>query len=135
MNNSGKGKRLEIANQIINLIANRGRRFFYNSRDGEISHFLVKKKRIYFKDKYTKDEVLSYSYKQLAKGMSSGGTLMALVLDMSEWIRTGKYTNGKNGYGGLFCDHWGYSEEDMKDIRQFACNMGYLQGESYETEA
>ena len=35
------------------------------------------------------------------KGFSSGGTLRALILDFAEFIRTGKYTNGNNGYGGM----------------------------------
>ncbi|TPF19338.1 hypothetical protein CBE79_04525 [Priestia megaterium] len=59
---------------------------------------------------------------------SEGGTLWGLIHDFSEFILTGKHTNGKNGYSGLYCPHWGYSEEDMNAIRELAVKVGYLKG-------
>ncbi len=35
-------------------------------------------------------------------------------------------SNGKNGYGGLYCTHWGWSEEGMKKMREYAREIGYL---------
>ncbi|PLS19753.1 hypothetical protein CVD28_01760 [Bacillus sp. M6-12] len=57
---------------------------------------------------------------------SDGGTLWGLLQDFSEFIRTGNDSNGKNGYGGLYCSHWGYPEEDMIAIRKIATEVGFL---------
>jgi len=57
---------------------------------------------------------------------SSGGTIKGLVLDFYDFISTGKKSNHNNGYGGLYCNHWGYSENDMKKIQEFAKSLGYL---------
>lgn len=121
-----KEQRIEIVNNIIIKIGSVGRRFFYYKRDGKYGQFKIINNRIYYVDEYTKDVLYAYSYKHLEKGFSHGGTLNALVLDFSEFIRTGKYTNGKNGYSGLYCTHWGYSEVDMKDVQKHAKQLGYL---------
>ena len=39
---------------------------------------------------------------------------------------TGDDTNGKNGYGGLYCTHWGYDESDMLEIQVYAKELGYV---------
>lgn len=121
-----KEKRIEKANKLLNKIASCGPNFFYYDKDKTTAKFLLKNNRIYFMDEYTKSEMLAYNYRQLGRKFNQGGTMKALVLDISEWIRTGKRTNGKNGYGGLFCPHWGYSESDMKNIQDFARELGYL---------
>lgn len=117
--------RLEKANKLIEKIASCGRNFFRYSEDGTTAKFLFKNNRVYYMDEYTKKEMLTYNYLQF-EYFNHGGTMMALVMDISEWIRTGKYTNGNNGYGGLYCRHWGYSEENMQEIRRFATEIGYL---------
>lgn len=121
-----KEKRIKVANKLLAKIASCGRKFFYYDKDNTTAKFLLKSNRVYYMDEWTKSEMLAYSYKQLEEGFSHGGTLQGLVLDISEWIRTGEYTNGKNGYGGLFCPHWGYPESDMETIRNYARELGYL---------
>ena len=125
-----KEKRIEKANKLLKKIASCGRNFFYYGEDKTTAKFILKNNRIYFMDEYTKSEMLAYNYRQLGRKFNQGGTMKALVLDISEWIRTGKYTNGKNGYGGLFCPHWGYPEKDMKDIQDYARELGYLKEKS-----
>lgn len=127
MNNS-RQERVETVNKIIKKIGTIGRRFFYHKPDNFYGYFKLINNRVYFVDDYTKHTMYAYGYKNFSKGFSHGGTLQALVLDFSEFIRTGKCTNGNNGYGGLYCTHWGYSEEDMKGIRDYAEELGYLEG-------
>lgn len=121
--------RIKAVNTIINEIANRGRRFFFNKETNDISYFLLKgdkRKRLWFLDKrgglvnpYPSNVYRDYNF-------SEGGTFWGLVHDFSEFILTGEYTNGNNGYGGLYCPHWGYSKEDMEAIRKIALDVGFL---------
>ncbi len=125
-----KEKRAEAVNQIIDEIANRGRRFFYTEGYGSSYFFFegYKRKRLWFWDNYT-GKVNPYpSNYHVDNGISEGGTLWALVHDFREYILTGRYANGNNGYGGLYCPHWGYPEEDMKVIRKTALKVGFLKG-------
>ena len=125
-------ERLEAINSIINEISNRSRRFFYEKDTNRKSYFYIagnKNKRLWYMDKrggkvnpYPSNMYNDYSF-------SEGGTLWGLMHDFSEFILTGKDTNGNNGYGGLYCPHWGYPEEDMKAIREVAVKVGYLKGE------
>lgn len=125
-----KEKRIEAVNKIIREIANRGRQFFCSKSTGSVSYFYLageKNKRLWFMDKRG-GKVNPYpSNSRRDDHFSDGGTLWGLVQDFSEFIRTGKDSNGKNGYGGLYCSHWGYPEEDMEAIRKVAVEVGYLQ--------
>lgn len=124
---STKEERLKAVNTIINEIAGRGREFFFEDGKG-ISYFYFDgeiRKRLWFWDKRA-GKVNPY---QLYNQCSEGGTLWALIKDFKEFILTGKYTNGNNGYGGLYCPHWAYLEEDMKAIREIARKVGYLREE------
>lgn len=120
-------ERVEIVNQIIKEISSRGRRFFYCERFDRVSHIKIKHKRLYFVDDYSgKDIYLHRPDGYPLKGFTHGGTLRGLVNDMKEYIMTGEYTNHNNGYGGLYCHHWGYPQEDMTAIQQKAIDLGYL---------
>ncbi|OPG98930.1 hypothetical protein B2I21_09885 [Chryseobacterium mucoviscidosis] len=57
---------------------------------------------------------------------SHGGTLWGLVCDFRDYIGGDDDSNHNNGYGGLYCPHWGYPEGDMKAIRKRAEELGYL---------
>jgi hypothetical protein len=57
---------------------------------------------------------------------SSGGTMWGLVQDFRDYIFGDDDANHKNGYGGLYCKHWAYPEEDMEEIRAVAEELGYL---------
>jgi hypothetical protein len=124
-----KQERIEAVNQIITEIANRGRQFFRSKSTGIVSHFYLageKNQRLWYMDKRG-GKVNPYpSHSSRDDHFSDGGTLWGLMQDFSEFIRTGKDSNGKNGYGGLNCSHWGYPEEDMEAIRKVAIEVGYL---------
>lgn len=130
-----KQKRLETINKLIKFISERGRRFFYTkdtiNHDGvrNVAYMKLINGRIYFVDNYTTKEIAVLDNGRDWKGFSHGGTLRALVLDFTELIRNGKYSNGSNGYGGLYCGHWGHSEEIQSEIINYAKEIGYLKGE------
>ena len=127
-----KQERLDIINQLIKFISDRGRRLFYTEdtikRDGvsNVAHMKLKNGRIYFVDNYTTKEIAVLDNGRDWNGFSHGGTLRALVLDFTTFIRTGKYSNGFNGYGGLYCGHWGHSAEIQNEIIKYAKEIGYL---------
>lgn len=128
-----KKERLEKINELLVIVASNGRNFLRSKKDGEISRFVIKGNgHVYYRDYYTKKEIRSTRAMHKYDGFSGGGTLQALVMDLGEWIRTGEYTNGKNGYGGLFCPHWGYDDASMKKIRDFAAEIGYLDEQQYK---
>jgi hypothetical protein len=120
--------RIKIVNEIIKEIADRGRRFFYS--EGNYAELFERKGRVYYKTEWARSPVkqicLSVPDYRRSKNWWHGGTLWGLVKDFRDFIKTGEYSNHNNGYGGLYCPHWGYSEEDMKAIRQKAIELGYL---------
>lgn len=124
-----KLERLIKANELIHLIATTGRKFF-NSEDknGFISKFEMKNGRTYFVDGYNKKPIYAYDNYYFHRKFSQGGTMQALILDIAEWIRSGKPTNGKSGYGGVYCDHWGYPSQDMANIQRKAKEIGFSAG-------
>lgn len=123
-----KEKRIEIVNEIIKTIAGCGRNFF--GHNGEVASLFVRNNKVWYKCEYVYGNIteicLSIPKYTKPKGWFHGGTLQSLVMDFSEYIRNGGYVNGKNGYGGLMCPHWGYSTEDMKMIQNKARELGYL---------
>lgn len=119
-----KIERLEVINNLIKFISERGRRFFYTNNN--LAFMKLKNGRIYFVDDYTQKEIPVINNYRDWKGFSHGGTIRALVLDFAEYIRTGKDSNGNNGYGGLYSPHWGHSEEIQQEIINYAKQIGYL---------
>ncbi|UAL46822.1 hypothetical protein K7887_18445 [Sutcliffiella horikoshii] len=119
-----KEERLEAINKLIQFISERGRRFFETR--GNLAFMKMKNGRIYFVDDYTQREIPVIKSYYDWKGFSHGGTLRALVLDFAEYVRTGNYTNGNNGYGGLYCRHWGHSEVVQQEIIDYAKQVGFL---------
>lgn len=129
---SEKEKRCQLANELIEMIGNCGRKFFnyedstnWKNEKGIMSHFKLKNNRLYFVDGYIQRDIYAYSYRHFGRKFTQGGTMQALILDLSEFIRSGEATNAKNGYGGVYCDHWGYPEEDMIKIRNKAVEIGF----------
>ena len=120
-----KKERLEIVNNLIKFISERGRRFFYSGSNNRIASMILKNNRVYIVDHRTGEKV--YAYEGFShKGFSHGGTLWALVSDFSFYIRTGKSANGKHGYGGLNSGDWGHSDEFQQEIINYAKEIGYL---------
>ncbi|MDK7993035.1 hypothetical protein ACHEVJ_16880 [Enterococcus raffinosus] len=124
-----KESRCELANELIRLIASTGRQFFnYEENGGSIGRFELRSGRTYFIDGYTNKSIYAYENHYFGNSFTEGGTMQALILDIAEFIRTGEATNAKNGYGGIYCDHWGYPDEDMKKVREKAIEIGFSKG-------
>lgn len=120
-----KNARIAIVNLIIIEIAKRGRNFF--SHKGQVESILLKNGRLYIKYAYRNSEMcINTKHGYPPKGWSSGGTLWALVKDFKDFNQTWDKSNHNNGYGGLYCSHWGYPESDMLAIQEFAKSVGYL---------
>lgn len=125
--NSTKQERIETVNKIIEAIASTGRRFFYNKGNDFTAKIILKKGRLFLIDDYTQQEIYLHmpDYRRW-RNFSHGGTMQGLVRDFKDFIMTGEYSNHNNGYGGLYCPHWGYSKEEMKTIQDKAVELGYL---------
>lgn len=123
--NKSQIERMGKINELIGVIAETDRKFFYSKSKNKVAKFIEGKTTVFYIDDYTQEKVrLSSICKD--KGFSHGGTLWGLIHDFKEWIITGKNTNGKNGYGGLYCSHWGYTEEGMKKVREKGKEIGFL---------
>lgn len=125
-----KEQRLNNANELIQLIATTGRKFFNHSdRPGcFIGYFVLNEGRTYFVDGYIKKPIYAYDHRYFGRKFTEGGTMQSLILDIAEWIRTGEPMNAKNGYGGVYCNHWGYPAEDMAKIQAKAVEIGFSVG-------
>jgi hypothetical protein len=116
-----KQQRLLIANGLLEIIGQHGRRFFYHK--GIISRLESDQRgRIYFIDSYTNKKVYLHTGSRW-RGFTGGGTLRSLIEYLRDFIRTGKtlpkYCLGP--WPDYLCDGdlWGYGE-DMDKIRNYA---------------
>jgi elongation factor P hydroxylase len=118
-------ERMNKVNELIEFISGIDRRFFYNKSKDKVAKFVEGKTTVFYIDDYTQETI---HLRNVCKdrGFSHGGTLWGLVHDFKEWIITGKHSNGRNGYGGLYCPHWGYTEEGMKKIQEKGKEIGFL---------
>lgn len=131
-----KDRRVDVVNQIIKEIASRGRRFFHkeDSKTGTetVAYLYRRNGKIFYKCEWVSrhnpvTEVCfsAPKYRRL-RGFPHGGTLESLIRDFCEYIKGNDEANHVNGYGGLYCPHWGYPDEDMKAIQTKAVELGYL---------
>lgn len=120
-----KKKRAEIVNQIIKKIGSCGRHFF---RDGDVyAEMIIKHNKVYMVNEWNGAVMpIRTKYNMQPKGWHHGGTLWGLTQDFADFIERGGDTNHNNGYGGLYCKHWGYSEDEMRSIQELAKVVGYL---------
>jgi len=117
--------RIQIVNTIIKEISCRGRKFF--SGKFGVAEIFLKNGRLYMKNEYDGSEMyLSTKFGYKPKRWTHGGTLWGLTKDFKDFIISGEKSNHNNGYGGLYCTHWGYSEDDMKAIQNKAKELRYL---------
>lgn len=120
-------ERIVIVNKIINKISSYDRSFFKDLRSNKVATIIEKKGRLYYKSELYGIEIyLHTKYGIQPYKFPHGGTLWGLIKDFKHYIMTGEYSNHKNGYGGLYCQHWGYSKESMKEIQDYAKELGYL---------
>lgn len=120
-----KHRRVEQVNQVIRIIADHGRRFFYTeSKQSYASMQIDKHGKIWFIDSYSGKRILTHKtvWGERWKGFSGGGTLRALVEAFRDYIRDGIPL--PRGFLGpeRFDDSniWGYDEEGMKAVREQA---------------
>ena len=117
--------RVKIVNLIIEKISSLDRGFF--KHDDKTNYFLVVGKKVYMFDTYLSKKVLLNNKHNISpKEFLFGGTLWGLSQDFRDFIITGQKTNGENGYGGLYCPHWGYKQESMHEIQELAKSLNYL---------
>lgn len=117
--------RIDVVNEIIKEISTCGRNFFAYKND--TAYIFIKNGRLYMHNEYNgKDMALSTKFGFPPKHWHHGGTLWGLTKDFKDFIVSGEKSNHNNGYGGLYCPHWGYPENDMKKIQEKAISLGYL---------
>lgn len=126
-----KEKRIEIVNEIIKEIASRGRKFFYSSKTDKTGKIILRNNRLYYESEWQPEwekPLVTLSPKHVIppRNFNHGGTLWSLMMDFKDFIQTGKKSNHNHGYGGLYCPHWGYPEDDMKAIQTKAKELNYL---------
>lgn len=123
-----KQERIQIVNKLINYLADHEKDFFhYKDRT---AHFKHDGRNLWFVDHYSNVAMRmtrsSYKNKKQERYFSSGGTMWGLIRDFTDFINGNDNANGRNGYGGLYCTHWGWSAEEMKKMRDYAREIGYL---------
>jgi len=121
-----KQKRLESANQLIQIISSHGRRFFFNEKHQRTSSMVIDTGgKVYFIDDYTGKAIYTHKtgFHHGWRGFSHGGTLRTLVEMMRDYVTKGvqipahylglerSFTNG---------NIWGYSPEEMQAVRDKA---------------
>lgn len=129
-----KQKRIEIVNSLIKYIAENDERkrkdsglFHYKDK---VAYFKHDGRTLFFIDHYTNVAMSMNRSSRVTKiqeyNFSSGGTMFGLIKDFTHFIYGNDNSNGLNGYGGLYCTHWGWTEEAMKKMREYAGEIGYL---------
>jgi hypothetical protein len=135
-----RGQRVLIVNQIILEIASRGRKFFHHEDRGhhKVAQLVDKNEKIYYRAEYGKKELicLSVPYFGTPKYWFHGHTLLCLVKEFRDYIKTGKLpvntlhkqdgSKEETSFSGLYSQHWAYPESDMEAIREKAKELGYL---------
>ncbi|MGO4496485.1 hypothetical protein AB4114_11365 [Paenibacillus sp. 2RAB27] len=127
-------ERIDLVNQLIREIGTRGRKFLYSKKHDRFAAFHWANDRLWYTDDYTGEPMLMENGKEgktreQKHAFSHGGTLWGLVNDFRDYIFGDDDANHNNGYGGLYCPHWGYPEEEMEAIRTAAVELGYLKME------
>lgn len=124
-------ERIENANQLIREIGDRSHRTFYYEKEDRYAAFHWAGGRLWLTDHYTglpmiMEQNFEGKTREQKRRFSSGGTMWGLVNDFKDYIFGDDDANHNNGYGGLYCRHWGYPPEDMDAIRGVAIELGYL---------
>lgn len=120
-------QRLNRANQLIGVIANYGRRFFYH--EGRIGRFeLGDRGRVWWIDAYSQARIYTH-YRGPWRRFTGGGTLKALICNLRDYITKGTplppHTLGP--WPDWYCggDLWGYGD-DMAHVREAASELGLI---------
>lgn len=123
-----KRERIEHANELIKVISNHGRRFFYFAKANRVARIEMVSGHLYFRDDYT-DEAVHIHKNFSNRNFSHGGTLRSLVEKMADYIRTGerlsiRWIGPDPGFtkGNI----WGYSEDEIIKTRDAALKLAII---------
>lgn len=112
-------RRMEIANGIIRVVSEHGRKFFAHSNG--LSHFEIDEltNRLWFVDGYTQKRIYTSCRWSRWRGFSEGGTLRALIENLADFIT--KNVPIRHHFGPWrreLCDGdlWGYGDS-MQAVR------------------
>lgn len=133
-----KHQRAEHVNQVIKIIADHGRRFFYSQTVDRYAIMEVDQRgMVWYIDNYTGKRIFTHETVWGGKwrGFSHGGTLKDLIKKFRDYIRTGEPLHP--GYLGpeRFNDSnvWGYEEDAMKAVRELAGPLPVFRQASQES--
>jgi hypothetical protein len=123
-----KQQRAEHVNQVIQIIANHGRRFFYSQAVNRYASMEVDARgKVWFIDDYSGKRIFTHEtvWGGRWRGFTHGGTLKDMVKAFRDYICTGEPLHP--GYLGpeRFNDSniWGYDEAGMKAVRKQAGSL------------
>lgn len=124
-------ERIAVVNQLIREIGSRSHRSLYYEKLDRYATFHWANGYLWYRDDYTGEPIVMIpdqegKTREQKRGFSHGGTMWGLIQDFRDYIFGDDDANHNNGYGGLFCKHWGYPSEDMEAIRAVAVELGYL---------
>jgi hypothetical protein len=124
-------ERITNVNRLIREIGSRSHRSLYYSKEDRYDEFHWSGGRLWLTDHYTGKPMIMEpndcgKSREQKQRFSSGGTMWGLMQDFRDYIFGDDDANHNNGYGGLYCPHWGYPGEDMEAIRALATEIGYL---------
>lgn len=122
-----KRQRAEQVNQAIKIIADHGRRFFYDQHSKRYASVEVDSRgRVWLIDDYTGKRIYTHpnTWGNKWRGFSHGGTLRDLVEAFREYICTGKPLGqsylGPERHRITDGNIWGYAPEAMTAVRELA---------------
>lgn len=118
-------QRAELVNQVIRIIGNHGRRFFFDQKANRYACMEVDQRgKIWLIDDYSYRRIFTHktNWGGRWRGFSHGGTLRSLVGGFRDYIRTDEPMHP--GYLGLErfdnSSIWGYDIEGMHAVREQA---------------
>lgn len=121
-----KQQRAEHVNQVIRIIADHGRGFFYSQATNRYASMEVDGRgKVWFIDDYSGKRIFTQETVWGGKwrGFTHGGTLRQLVEKFRDYIRTGEplkpsYLGPERSFDES--NIWGYDDEGMRAVREQA---------------
>jgi len=130
--NEARQDRVRRANKLISWISLYGRQFFLYTHG--VSKFeLDIRDRLWFIDAYQGKRIYTHyrGYRSWS-GLTTGGTLKDLLVDLSDWImEKNQYLRYQHlgPWPGWYSagDLWGYGNDNMKILREEAVNLRIIE--------
>lgn len=108
--------RVKQANKVIELIASKGRRFFYSEAHKRLSRFgLDKYGQIFYVDHYTGMKIYPFA-EGYWPGFTSGQTLKAFIARLAQYVKTGEPMEAHWFPIEYDASQWAYGEEVMRAL-------------------